>query len=246
MQTEEYLKLAAVEDQMWYFRALHRHVGRELARAFPAAASGVEVLDAGCGTGGLILALRRIRPEMTFAGLDYSELACRLARERTDATITQGSITELPYPDQSFNAVISADVICQVEEPVQALREFKRVLRPGGTVIINVPALRWLWSYHDDSCQTQHRFTRRELQEAFRQAGLEPGYVTYRNFVVFPLIAAKRKLLPSGPGASDVRLYARPVEACFNGLMALEHAWMRRRWRLPIGTSVFGVARRQN
>jgi ubiquinone/menaquinone biosynthesis C-methylase UbiE len=137
MQTEEYLKLAAVEDQMWYFRALHRHVGRELARAFPAAASGVEVLDAGCGTGGLILALRRIRPEMTFAGLDYSELACRLARERTDATITQGSITELPYPDQSFNAVISADVICQVEEPVQALREFKRVLRPGGTVIIN-------------------------------------------------------------------------------------------------------------
>ena len=80
MQPDEYRKMAGVEDAMWYYRALHRHVGRSLGAALPAAA---RVLDAGCGTGGLLRRLREARPQWTLTGLDFSPLACELARERT-------------------------------------------------------------------------------------------------------------------------------------------------------------------
>jgi SAM-dependent methyltransferase len=243
MQSEEYLKLAAVEDQMWYFRALHRHIQRELARHLTAGRAGsAQVLDAGCGTGGLILAARERMPNVTWTGLDFSPLAGELARTRTGCPIIEGSVAALPFADGSFDGVVSADVICQIEDGTLALREFERVLRPGGVAIINVPAFRWLWSYHDDSCQTKHRYRRGELAAQLRMAGLYPQYVTYRNCVTFPVVVVKRKLMPRSKGASDVRLYPGPVEAAFGSLMAMEHAWMARRWPLPFGSSVFAVA----
>ena len=79
MNADEYLKLAEVEDRMWYFRSLHAHVARELARMRP---GGGDVLDAGCGTGGLILRLREANPAWRFAGIDFMPLACELARRR--------------------------------------------------------------------------------------------------------------------------------------------------------------------
>src|SRR4051812_7110323 len=72
MQTDEYLKLAEVEDQMWYFRSLHTHVRRELE---PALKGNAAVLDAGCGTGGLILRLRAAHPEWRYSGIDFMPLA---------------------------------------------------------------------------------------------------------------------------------------------------------------------------
>lgn len=244
MQTDEYRKLAAVEDRMWYFRGLHGQIAQEAQRALAEGGPPPRILDAGCGTGGLMLALRPRLPAAEWAGLDFSPLACAFARERTGCPIEQGSVAELPYADETFDVVISADVICQIDEPGRALAEFRRVLRPGGRVIINVPALRWLWSYHDDSCETKHRFRRSELEGLLRKAGLQPEFVTYRNVTVFPLIAARRKLLPAPTGTSDMRLYPAPAEALLRGLMTLERLWLRQRWRQPIGTSVFAVARK--
>src|SRR5687767_3877157 len=101
MQTDEYLKLAEVEDQMWHFRSLHAHVQRELKNVFRTSdgARGVHrphVLDAGCGTGGLILRLRAAEPTWTFAGIDFMPIACELARKRCgpDVDIRVASITE--------------------------------------------------------------------------------------------------------------------------------------------------------
>ena len=131
------------------------------------------VLDAGCGTGGLILRLRAAHPDWKYSGIDFMPIACELARERCgpDVDIRVASITELPFADQNFDAVVSADVVCQVDNPEVAAAEFFRVLRPGGVVIINVPAYMWMWSYHDDSCQTKHRYTRPEIDGLLRGAG---------------------------------------------------------------------------
>ncbi len=149
MNNDEYLKLAEVEDRMWYFRSLHEHVRRELA---PVVRTGGEVLDAGCGTGGLILRLRERHPEWRYAGIDFMPLACELARQRCgpQVDVRVASVTELPFADASFDAVVSADVVCQVDNPEKAAQEFFRVLRPGGVVVLNCPAYMWMWSYHDD------------------------------------------------------------------------------------------------
>jgi len=80
MEPDEYRKMAGVEDAMWYYRALHRHVIRRLRRSLGPAAA---VLDAGCGTGGLLRRLHAAQPAWRLTGMDFSPLACALARERT-------------------------------------------------------------------------------------------------------------------------------------------------------------------
>ena len=251
MNTDEYLKLAEVEDQMWYFRSLHGHIRRELAPAMGMANGAASpptraLLDAGCGTGGLILRLRSWFPKWKYAGIDFMPIACELARKRcgADVDIRVASITELPFANESFDAVVSADVICQVGNPEVAVGEFFRVLRPGGIVILNVPAYMWMWSYHDDSCQTKHRYTRPEIDALLRGAGFTGQWTTHWNALPFPVVWAKRKLFRTQRDTSDVKLYPAPIEAGFNGLMSMEHAWLRAGGRWGWGTSVFGVARK--
>ena len=246
MQHDEYLKLAEVEDQMWYFRSLHRHVRRELERTLADGGAKQAVLDAGCGTGGLILRLRAARPQWKFAGIDFMPVACELARRRCgpEVDVRVASITALPFADQSFDAVVSADVICQVVDPEVAMAEFFRVLRPGGVVVINVPAYMWMWSYHDDSCQTKHRYTRPEIATLLGDAGFVDARTTHWNALPFPVVWAKRKIFRTARDTSDVKLYPAPIEAVFNGAMALEHAWLGSGGRWAWGTSVFAVARK--
>lgn len=244
MNADEYVKLAEVEDRMWYFRSLHRHVVRELdRRGMPAR---VAALDAGCGTGGMILRLREQQRGWQWSGIDFMPLACELARKRCgpDTDIRQASITDLPFANESFDAVVSADVICQVVDADVAVREFFRVLRPGGVVVINVPAYMWMWSYHDDSCQTKHRYTRPELDVLLKNAGFVDRWTTHWNALPFPLIWAKRKLLRSEKDTSDVKDYPAAVEAVFNSLAAIEHAWFEWRGTWAWGTSVMAVARK--
>ncbi len=243
MQLDEYRKLAEVEDRMWYFRALNRRMAEGLRRGLGAGTSA-RVLDAGCGTGGLINHLREEAAGWQVTGLDFSPRACELARARTGVEIVQGSITQLPFADETFEAVVSADVVCQVEDDARALCEFARVLRPGGVILVNVPAFRWLWSYHDDTCETRHRYTRPGLLALFREAGLEVGFASYVNFLPLPLIALRRKLFRPADPTSDVRLYPRPVEAIFAGMARMEFAWMKLGGRLPLGSSVFIAGRK--
>lgn len=244
MEADEYVKLAAVEDRMWYFRALHSHVARALDGAgLPGAAV---VLDAGCGTGGLLRRLSGIHSEWRWTGVDLSPAACRLARERVAAAteIREASVTALPFADASFDAVVSADVLYHVADDAAALREFARVLRPGGVVVINVPAYRWLWSYHDEAVHSCRRYRRREVLAKLGAAGFSGAAATFWNTLPFPLVVARRKFLPRPRDGSDVRLYPPVVEAAFNAAMAVERAWLRRVGPLPFGVSIFAVARK--
>jgi SAM-dependent methyltransferase len=242
MQPDEYRKMAEVEDGMWYYRALHGHVGRSLARFLPGPA--VHLLDAGCGTGGLLRALQAAQPAWRLTGLDFSPLACERARERTGGEVVQGSIAALPFPAATFDAVSSCDVVCQVTDPAQALREFHRCLRPGGTVVITMPAYQWMYSYHDRAVGNLRRYSRRELNALLVAAGFAVVRTTYWNTLPFPLAVLRRKIFPPAKARSDVAAFPPWLEAVLNGLMAVERGWLARGGRLPFGTSVLTVARK--
>lgn len=244
MNADEYLKLAEVEDRMWYFRSLHAHAARALASA--GLAADAAVLDAGCGTGGLILRARQWPGSYRWSAIDFMPLACQLARQRCGAgvDIREASITALPFAEASFDAVASVDVVCQVDNPQVAISEFFRVLRPGGTLVINVPAYRWMWSYHDDTVHTKHRYTRREVAGLLGAGGFSLRTLTHWNALPFPLVWAKRKVFHSAADTSDVKEYPKVLDAMFSGMMAVEHAWLRLGGTWAWGTSVFAVARK--
>ena len=229
---------------MWYFRALHAHLERALHDQL--GDSPAKLLDAGCGTGGLIGRLAPRHPHWCWVGLDASELACDFARRRLGASaeIVEGRAEALPFDDARFDAVVSADVLYHIDDDAAALRECVRVLRPGGALVINVPAYQWLWSYHDEAVHSKRRYSRSGLLAKLVTAGLAPVRATYWNTLPFPLVVVRRKLLPAPADGSDVHLFPGPIETLFNGAMALERAWLRTLGALPFGTSVFVVARK--
>ena len=254
MQADEYRKLAESEDRMWYFRALHRRRAHWLARLLPAGSAVAEpmadlrrppvapplrILDAGCGTGGFIKRLRSTHAAWWVTGVDLSPVACGLARERTGAEITEGSVSALPFADSAFDAVTTGDVLYHVEDVAAALREFARCVKPGGVVLVNEPAYRWLWSYHDEAVESKHRFTRPELVALFQAAGLQVRFASYANLLALPLVVARRKFFPPTRPTSDVQVYPALIEAGFSAMAWLEQAWTGRGWPLPAGSSVF-------
>jgi ubiquinone/menaquinone biosynthesis C-methylase UbiE len=245
MEANEYRKMAEVEDRMWYYAALHRHVVRSLLPMAGETKAPPRLLDAGCGTGGLLRKIKKAHPSWELTGVDFSPVARQLATERTGVRIVEGSVLSLPFPAAGFDAIVSCDVICQVSDPAVAVGEFFRCIRPGGLVVLTMPAYQWLYSYHDREVANLKRYTRGEVSRLLGDAGFEILRSTYWNTLPFPLAVIKRKVLPSPSStASDVKAFPAPVEAFFNGLMAVEHGWLSLGGQLPFGTSVLTVARK--
>jgi ubiquinone/menaquinone biosynthesis C-methylase UbiE len=243
MKPEEYPKLAAVEDQMWYFRSLHAHIEGALRRALRHGRSA-DVLDAGCGTGGLVVRLRPRHPDWSFSAGDLSPIACEIARSRTGLDVRECDVENLPWAEQSFDAVVSANVLSHLESPQKALSEAYRVLRPGALLVLNVPAYPWLWSHHDDQQQVRRRFTRAELRAALVAAGFRGVQLTHWTALPFPALWFRRKFMKADPLASEWRMQPWPIEMALRGAMHLEHAWLDFGGRWSWGSSLFAVARK--
>lgn len=224
---------------MWHFAALHGSVRRGLVRGGWTGQG--TLLDVGCGTGGLLRRLRGWFPAAELRGLDASPRAVELARARTGLSIVPGSALALPVRDGALAAITCVDVVYQFDDPAAAYREFGRALAPGGVLVVNEPAFRWLWSYHDEHVGGRHRFRRGELLTALRAAGLTPVNSTYWNCLAVPLVWARRKF--GGRSAtSDVREYGWWISAPMRALLAIERGWQALGVRSPVGTSVFAVA----
>ncbi len=244
MQPDEYPRLAALEDSLWYCRALRAHLRRELLHA--AGAGPLALLDAGCGTGGFLREVSALHPAWDCAGVDLSPAACALARQRSPATpVAEASVLALPFPDARFDAVVSADVLYHLDDDHTALLEMRRTLAPGGQLVVNVPAYPWLWSYHDVAVEGRRRYTRRGLRERLARAGFADIRTTHWNLLPLPLLILRRKVFaPRRPRGSDVRALPGPLGCFLRGLAALEQAWLRSGWDLPAGSSLLAVARR--
>ena len=241
MDPAEYDKLDRLEDWMWWFVATHANL-MMLARRFEPSTGPRRVLDAGCGTGGLLAKLAAADTSMVI-GLDADETACLRARTKSMRPVCRASVNALPFRDAAFSAIFSADVLCHRDvDEVQALRQFRRCLMPGGILIMNLPAYRWMLSRHDAAVYNVRRYTCRSAAQLLRDAGFRVLYASYWNIVLFPLMVVARKLLPSRNAASDVRSYAAPMEALGRAATALERFFLQVGWRFPFGGSLIAVA----
>jgi SAM-dependent methyltransferase len=241
MNPGEYAAMFAVEDRHWWYVGVRREVERWLDELPRRGEARLRVLDAGCGTGGL---LANLRTDAWAAGVEISAEAIRLARSRGLHALVAGSACALPFEDASFDAVVSIDVLSHADvEERRAVEEAARVLRPGGVFLVQVPAFDWLRGEHDAAVWTKRRYRRAEIAELLSAAGLAPRRSTYRNALLFPAAAAARIARRGRRAREGARSDVRPVPRLLNRLLSGVLAFERRLGgRFPFGLSVFCVA----
>jgi SAM-dependent methyltransferase len=241
LNPEEYARMHAAEDRQWWYAGM-RAISFALldGAVLPPAA---RLLDAGCGTGGMA---GHLAARARAVGVDLSAEAVRLARAR-GAAVARAGLMALPFADGTFDCVTSFDVLYHrwVRDDAAAVREMARVLRPGGHLLLRVPALKMLWGAHDEAVHSRHRYTRGEVRRLLGAEGFEVVRATYANSLLLPLLAARRTLdRLTGRQGSDVAFLPAPLERSFAALLRLE-AHLVRRLSLPLGASVFALARKR-
>jgi SAM-dependent methyltransferase len=234
MEPAEYELMDVAESRMWWYRALHARIVDAL--------EGVagRVLDAGCGTGGLLVVLAAT-PSLWPVGLEFSPVAARRAAAKSGAPVVRGSVNALPFADASFDAAVAADVLCHAAvDPAAALAELRRVLRPHGRLVVNMPAFAWLFSAHDRRVHNVCRQNASELRATLAAAGFTAIRAHYWNGLLLPLMIAERKLFArADDAASDVAMFPPWLDATLHGITALER---RLPFPLPAGGSVLATA----
>lgn len=234
-----------LEKTHWFLTARRALVRRFLRLR----ARDERIIDIGCSSG---LLLQELREDgfTDLTGVDVSEPAIRECQRAgfTQAVLIDGE--RLPFADGTFTAAIASDVLEHIEADRQALQEWHRVIRPGGELILLVPAFPFLWSGHDVANKHFRRYRRRPLVTLLREAGFHPERVTYWNSLLFFPIALVRLLLhlrpaPDTEPAQDQLYQASPVaNALLRRSLGLESAWIDHGNNLPIGVSLVIRARR--
>ena len=240
MERAQYELMAELEGELWWYRALHDDLADALrARSLPLNA---RVLDAGCGTGGFLKRLAEAAPSWELTGIEIDRYAVAVARQKTNAGLVRGSLGALPVPDRRFDAIVSADVIYHESVDEQAaLSECHRCLKPGGCLVLNLPAYEWMRSGHDVQIRTARRYHAPGLRQLLLSAGFANVRVGYRNSLLFPLMMAHRVTTGRRTEHSDVRPLPRWLDAFFFRVTRVERALRRRSLQLPFGGSVFAI-----
>lgn len=245
MEPAAYDELNQLEGDHWWYRGMRDITARLLRAALPRQ-SGLEILDAGCGAGGNLDALAAFGRVW---GFDYSPLALAYAAQRHSGQLLRASVEALPYAAASFDLVTSFDVLvcAEVADDLRALREFARVTRPGGHVLVRLAALEALRGPHDTVVHGARRYTAAGLRERLALAGLTPVRVTYANSLLLAPIYAARRLQSASvaQGAapqSDVKAAPGPLNDLLAGLLGLEARWIGGGRGLPLGVSVLALA----
>jgi SAM-dependent methyltransferase len=242
MDRDYELQTHQAEDRHWWYRGRRTVIERVLAgMRLPARA---RILDAGCGSGRNMVELAR---HGTVTGVELSPTSVRLACERGIGEVIEGSVLEMPFSADSFDLAVSLDVIEHLEDDLGALREMRRTVAPGGSLLVTVPAYPWLWSGHDEINHHHRRYTRRSLERVAEEAGWEQVRTTYFNSLLLPAAIILRVLdrLSTKTTESSLDLWVPPNP--FNWLLerplALEAAVIARGGRIPAGLSLLAVFR---
>lgn len=247
MEKSQYTIMYQVEKKHFWYTVMGR-ISEFLLRTYLPRNPERKILDAGCGTGGGLLFLKKYGQTH---GVDISSYAVSLCKRRGLTNVAVGSIDDLPYSPGFFDAVTCFDVLGQQEvgSDKKALREFGRVLKAHGLLLIRIAAYDWLRSQHDRSVHAKHRYTTDEVSKLLNMSGFEVLRITYANTLLFPVVIARRllgKIFPKKDSdKSDVQHLPFFLNSFLTSIFSLEYQLLKR-ISLPFGLSVIAVARKKD
>ena len=244
MEKDFYLQYASVEDKHWWFVA-RRQIIEQVIRKL-SLPKNAQILEAGCGTGGNLQMLSR---HGQVSAMELDEIACQLANQRQVTTVKRGTLPDnIPFA-LHYDLILILDVIEHLDDDLSALKALYYKLKPGGYLLVTVPAYQFLWSEHDEINHHKRRYRLQGLKQMVRKAGYEVIYGSYFNTFLFPIVVIVRglgKLLQkqnNNQFSSDLVLPSKPVNQLLTWLFANER-YLINRFTLPFGLSILFLARK--
>jgi SAM-dependent methyltransferase len=239
MERSVYREMAELDERHWWYRA-RRQVLADLIRREAMPQAHAHILEIGCGTG------HNLEMLGSFGEVDALELdeeARAIAEKRLGRKVMSTPLPELSgVHDRHYDLIAALDVIEHIGDDVGAVSAIAAKLKPGGKLVMTVPAHQWMWSAHDIVNHHKRRYSRAGLRRLIETSPLRLDKIGYFNSLLFPFAMADRlgsKL--RGNDNADVKLPSAPVNAMLEAVFAAERHFVGR-LPLPPGLSLFAVA----
>ncbi|OGH14330.1 MAG: hypothetical protein A2687_01740 [Candidatus Levybacteria bacterium RIFCSPHIGHO2_01_FULL_38_26] len=242
MLKRQYENIFKNQDNHWWYKGM-RAINESLLKKYLPENKPLKILDAGCGPGAALVYLSKFGDVV---GVDISDDALKFAKKR--GKVVKGDVSDLPFKDETFDVVVCLDVLYHKWVDLKkALSELKRVLKPGGVLLIREPAFDWFKSSEDIASATKHRFTKNEVKGEFDNSFVIKK-ITYVNFFLFPFALIKRIPEVVGfkkkRGVSDVQAASPFLNKILLFIFQKEQSLINY-VNFPFGTSVICVAQKK-
>ena len=190
MERSYYEQYFHLERNHWWFVVRSRIIKALIQKNFNTKLS-IETLNVGIATGATSIMLESFGDVVSS---EFDKETCEFVEKEIGIKVIQASVTELPFESDRFDMVCAFDVIEHVEDDQKAILELERVLKPGGLMVLTVPANMSLWSEHDMINHHFRRYEKRGLSKLLSGTKMCPMYLSYFNTLLFPAIKCARWL----------------------------------------------------
>lgn len=242
MEPHIYSLMAMLENSHWWFAA-RRAIAESIIKRLRLP-PGAKILEAGCGTGGNLAMLSR---HGQVHAMEMDDHARQLANAKGIVPVVSGCLPyEVPFQQNQFDLIVLLDVLEHVEDDCKTLAVLGSLLKPGGRLMISVPAYPFLWSEHDEVHQHKRRYFLDELRIKLKNSGLEVAYTSYFNTILFPLVFGARqlgKLRANKRNNGDLAMPHPLINWLLFAIFSSERFALGR-WSLPFGVSAMAIARK--
>jgi len=237
MDPRIYTKMRETEDHHWWFVGRRQILHSVLDQlSLPA---DCHILDIGCGTGGNLATYRKFG---TVEAMELDPEARHLADARGICEVQKGALPDqIPFPANYADLIMLTDVLEHIDDDLATLEALRERLKPGGRIVLTVPAFQFLWSQHDEELHHKRRYRRYPLIRLAESAGLKVDYISYCNFWLFPMIASVRLLqMVLQLKMNDHEAPSLTINRLFKGIFSSE-ARLIPHMNLPFGVSLIAV-----
>lgn len=231
-------RMAELDQTHWWYVG-RRKILADVIRREIKPPKNARILEIGCGTGHNFSMLSEFG---TVEGIELDDGARALASQRLGRPVINASLPELPgVDDGAYDLIALLDVLEHVDGDEAALRSIATKLKPGGRILIAVPANEWMWSAHDVVHHHHRRYNRKTFSNVAKAAGVKIEFLSHFNTLLFPLAAAFRLLgkLTGREDADDAQP-PQPLNSLFTAAFAFERHLVGRA-PMPFGVSLVAV-----
>lgn len=248
MQIEQYKYMFDAEDHHWWYVGNHENFLNILER-HKILKNGINVLDAGCGTGRWLQILKRAYI-INETGIDNQEVAIDFSRTRGKMNLICGDLNTYVFKESSFDLITSFDVICHRDvDDNLAIKNLHSYLKNDGSLLLSVPAFSFLYSKHDEVVYTRRRYTKKQIRLLLENNGFEIIKISYCVSLLFPLAFIKRvfnKLFKNEKGShNELNMPPLIINQLFLLIMRIEN-YLLKYISFPFGLSVMVLAKKSN